>query len=80
MYDYRSEVIEQLASHGVRPKPSTPPDLIREYLSDLYRFEIRRLKARLLRGEFPKEQYLSRVVDLRMKYPLLSIPTRLWMR
>ena len=80
MYTYRDEVIEQLAIHGIRPTASTPPDIIRDYLSDLYRFEIRRLKARLLHGDFPKGEYRSRVVALRMKYPLLSIPTRLWIR
>ena len=77
--DYRPEVLEQLAGHGIRPKPSTPPDIIRDYLGDLYRYEIRRLKRRLLRGEFPKHEYLSRVVHLRLKYPLLSIPTHLWL-
>ncbi len=80
MYDYRPVILDQLALHGIRPKPSTPPDLIRDYLSDLYRFEIRRLKRRLLSGEFPKEEYQSRVVELRLRYPLLSIPLQLWMR
>ncbi len=77
---YRPEVLEELASHGVVPKPSTAPDFIRDYLSDLYRYEIRRLKRRLLSGDFPKEEYLSRVIQLRLQYPLLSIPIHLWMR
>lgn len=77
---YRPEVLEQLAIHGIMPKSSTAPDFIRDYLSDLYRYEIRRLKRRLLAGEFPKEEYLSRVVRLRLQYPLLSIPVHLWMR
>jgi hypothetical protein len=76
--EYRPEVLEQLAIHGIRPEPSTRPDFIRGYLSQLYRYEIRRLKGRLLRGEFPKEEYLARVVQLRVQYPLLSIPPRLW--
>ncbi len=75
---YRPEVLEQLSLHGIRPGPSTSPELVRDYLSDLYRYEIRRLKGRLLRGEFPKTEYLPRVVQLRVKYRLLSIPTRLW--
>lgn len=78
--DYRPEVLEQLALHGIRPGPATPPALIRGYLSALYRYEIRRLKGRLLRGEFPRHEYLSRVVHLRLKYPLLSIPTDRWLR
>jgi hypothetical protein len=77
---YRPEVLEQLAVHGIVARPSTRPDLIRGYLSDLYRYEIRRLKRRLLSGEFPKDEYLARVVQLRLRYPLLSIPLHLWMR
>jgi hypothetical protein len=77
---YRPEVLDELAIHGIVPKPSTRADLIRHYLSDLYRFEIRRLKRRLLAGEFPKEEYSSRVVHLRLQYPLLSVPVHLWMR
>lgn len=80
LYAYHPEVLEQLATHGIRPKPSTAPDFVRDYLSDLYRYEIRKLRRRLLSGEFPKEEYLSRVVQLRLRYPLLSIPPHLWMR
>jgi hypothetical protein len=73
-------VIEHLIGHGIHPRPSTSPDLIRSYLSSLYRYEIRKLRARLLRGEFPKAEYTGRVVQLRAKYPLLTIPLHLWMR
>ncbi len=78
MPTYRPEVLEQLAEHGIRPLPATPPSLIRDYLSDLYRYEIRRLRQRLLRGDIPKQNYSAHVVALRKRYPLLSIPTRLW--
>ena len=80
MPSYRPEVLDELAIHGMVPKPCTRPDLIRDYLSDLYRYEIRKLKRRLLAGEFPKQEYLARVVELRIRYPLLSIPVQLWMR
>jgi len=76
--DYRPEVLEELARFGVRPGPATPPGLIREYLSDLYRYEIRRLRSRLLRGEIPKADYANHVVGLRQRYPLLSILTKYW--
>jgi hypothetical protein len=76
---YRSEVLEALARHGIVPRETTPPLFIRDQLNDLYRFEIRRLKARLLRGEFPKTDYIGRVLDLRGKYMLLSIPVEEWM-
>jgi hypothetical protein len=76
--DYRPEVREQLAIHGIRPGASTSPELIRDYLSHLYRYEIRQLRARLLRGDIPRADYVTHVIRLRLRYPLLSIPTRLW--
>jgi hypothetical protein len=80
MYEYRKEILEQLLRHGIRPTPNTPPGLVMEYLNDLYRYEIRRLRNRLLEGRFPRSEYASRVVDLRRRYPLVSIPTRHWTR
>ena len=77
-YRYRPEVIDALARHGVRPLDDTTPAQIREHLNDLYRYEIRRLRARLLRGEFPKEEYVDRVLTLRGRYMLLSMPTSEW--
>jgi hypothetical protein len=67
-----------LLRHGVRPTSRTPPARVHAYLNDLYRFELRRLRARLLRGEFPKREYAARVIDLRKRYPLLSLTTRAW--
>jgi hypothetical protein len=72
--------MEILAGHGLRPGPDTPPALVREALSDLYRYEIRRLKQRLLAGAFPKEEYIDRVIELRARYWLLSVPTGRWVR
>ena len=79
-YDYAPEAIEVLAGHGLAPRPETPPALVREALSDLYRYEIRRLKRRLLAGEFPQDDYRARVIDLRRQYWLLSIPVHHWAR
>ena len=73
MYQYRRDVLEKLEAHGVRPHSETPPELVREYVNDLYRYEIRRLRDRLLRGEFPKNTYLDRVVSLRNKYSVLAL-------
>jgi len=72
-YRYRGVVLEKLEAHGVRPHPDTPPELVREFVNDLYRYEIRRLRDRLLRGEFPKNTYLDRVVSLRNKYSVLAL-------
>jgi hypothetical protein len=77
-YRYRREVLEQLATHGIQPTASTPPELVRELVTDLYRYELRRLRDRLVRGEIPKVGYYDRVVDLRRKYPLVSVHASEW--
>jgi hypothetical protein len=72
-YRYRSDVLARLETHGIRPHPTTRPELVREFVNDLYRYEIRQLRDRLLRGEFPKHTYLDRVVTLRNKYSVLAL-------
>ena len=72
-YRYKPAVLAQLEMHGIRPHAATSPDLVREYVNDLYRYEIRRLRDRLLRGEFPKHTYFDRVVSLRNKYSVLAL-------
>jgi hypothetical protein len=73
MYRYRCDVLEKLEVHGIRPHSGSPPELVREFVNDLYRYEIRRLRERLLRGEFPKHAYFDRVVSLRNKYSVLAL-------
>ncbi|MBI2189027.1 MAG: hypothetical protein HYU37_18155 [Acidobacteria bacterium] len=75
-YCYKREVLEQLASHGVRPTPATPPEKVHELLNDLYRYELRRLRDRLLRREIAKPDYYAHVLAVRRRYPLLS--RKLW--
>ena len=77
-YRYRPEVLEQLLQHGVRPTALTPPELVYDFLNDLYRYELRRLRKALVDGEIPKAGYYDRVVELRRKYPLVSIKPELW--
>jgi hypothetical protein len=79
IYRYRAEVIEQLWRHGVHPTTATPPELVHEFVSDLYRFELRRLRDRLLRKEIPKIGYYDRVVALRRVYPLISLKPAQWL-
>jgi len=78
-FRYRPGVLEELLRHGVRPTDRTPPALVRGFVNDLYRFELRQLRSRLMRGDFPKREYSGRVVGLRTRYPLLSLPDRLWL-
>ena len=72
-YRYRQEVRTLLWRHGANPKPTTPPELVHEFVSDLYRFELRRLRDRLVRGLIPRAGYYDRVVALRRQYPLVSL-------
>jgi hypothetical protein len=78
-YRYRPDVLEWLWRHGVQPTPSTPPDLVHDFVNDLYRFELRRLRDRLKRGEIAKAGYHDRVVDLRRQYPLVSLKAPEWL-
>ena len=80
MYDYAPEALEVLARHGLRPGPSTRPALVREALNDLYRYEIRQLRRRLLAGGIAREAYSGHVIGLRKQYWLLSIPMERWVR
>lgn len=78
-YRYRAEVLDQLAGHGVRPTECTRPELVHDFVSDLYRYELRRLRDRLLRQEFPKPEYFERVVQVRNRYRLLAMRPNDWL-
>ena len=75
---YRPKVLDELAGHGLRPRPDTSASRLREQINDLYRFEIRALRNRCRAGEFPTSELPVRVVELRKRYMLLSIPVAAW--
>jgi hypothetical protein len=77
-YKYHSHVLEQLWHHGIQPTPATPPQLVHDFVNDLYRYELRRLRDRLLRGEIVKAGYHDRVVEIRMRYRLLAMRAWQW--
>ena len=74
----KPEILEALAGHGLCPQPGTSPARLREQINDLYRFEIRKLRDRCRAGEFPVSELAPRVVELRKRYVLLSIPIAQW--
>jgi hypothetical protein len=74
----KPEILEALAGHGLRPRDDTPLALLREQINDLYRVEIRALRDRCRSGEFTIRELPARVVELRKRYLLLSIPVERW--
>ena len=79
-YRYPAELRAALEDHGVSPSDQTSPDLVRAYLNDLYRYEIRRLKQRHLKGQVSKADYVPQVIVLRKKYVALSLTPEEWER
>src|SRR5512144_3126562 len=73
MYSYRPDVLRHLLRHGVRPTSHTSPQLVRDFVRDLYKYEIRALRERYMRREFPKLEYAQRVDALRRRYPVLAL-------
>ncbi len=78
MHTYHQQILDELAGHGLIPRPDTPPQLLRDAVRDLYKYEIRRLRDRLIAKEIPKRDYAGHVVALRKRYWLLSVPTQVW--
>ncbi len=72
-YRYKPAVLAELAGYGVFPRPHTRPELVLDFMRDLYRLELRRLRDRLLRKEIAKAGYADHVLALRRKYPVVSL-------
>src|SRR5262249_54269513 len=77
-YTYYPRVLDQLRRHGLDPRPTTPPGRLRDAISDLYRYEISRLRGDRLAKRIRREDYAGHVVELRKRYLLLSIPVEMW--
>ena len=77
-FRYKPEILRQLAAHGVVPRPTTPPTVARGVVNDIYRYELRLLRDRYLVGEFSKQAYYDKVVEVRNRYPVMAVLTRHW--
>lgn len=77
-FRYHHRVLDELARHGIIPRSNTSPEFVHEFVNNLYLIEIRALKQRMLSGEILKVDYSKRVEELRNRYPVLSLPVRLW--
>lgn len=80
MFEYDEQLLEGLAALGIRPTPATPPERVKDHINDLYRYELRTLRDRLVRRAIPKQGYSDRVIALRRRYWMLSVPLHLWAR
>jgi hypothetical protein len=78
-YTYHPEILDALAHHGLRPRPSTSPSQLRDAVLDLYKYEIKRLRAAVVAGAIRRPDYAVHIVELRKRYWLLSVPTGMWL-
>jgi hypothetical protein len=78
MFLYDPDLLQALAALGIAPKPETSPGKVREAVNDLYRYELRQLRDQLVRRAIPKAGYSDRVIGLRRRYWMLSLPLHLW--
>ena len=77
-FKYRAIVLDELARYGVKPLPSTPPEMIRDFINDLYVIEIRALRDRVRAGLLAKQDLAASVRELRKQYMVLSIALEHW--
>jgi hypothetical protein len=77
-WEYPAEFRQALGDLGLAPTTATPPAVVRDALNDLYRYELRRMRDRLIAGAIEKSDYLDRVVALRKKYWPLTLPLWAW--
>ena len=78
VFRYHEPILEQLASHGLKPLPHSSPGRLRDAVRELYKYEIRRLRESLLAKRILKRDYAGHVIELRKRYRVLSVPIQLW--
>lgn len=76
-------MLAELERFGLRPRPTTDPEPVRDLLKTLYTHEIRLAKLRRrelerVLGPQPLEDYRREVHELKARYPLLGLPLELW--
>jgi hypothetical protein len=79
-FEWDRQMLESLEGFGIRPTAATPPALVKDYVGALYRYELRLLRDRLMRGEIRKPAYAGLVAALRPRYWMLSMPAANWAR
>lgn len=78
LFAWDPDMLRALAGLGVNPGPQTPPAFVKDYVSQLYRYELRRLRDRYVAREIGKAEFHALIVGLRPRYWMLSIPSVRW--
>ena len=78
MWSYPPELLDALLALGLAPTPATAPVFVRDAVNDLYRYELRAARDRLLAGLIEKRRYHDAVIALRKKYWMLTLPATAW--
>jgi len=81
---YRPEVLEELARHGIVPRPETPPERVYDLLKSIYTFEVREARMRhqerqRVLGPQPLDAYRQEIRALGERYPVLRLPPYHWL-
>lgn len=63
---------------GLRPRPDSPPALVRGAAHALYRYELRRLRDAHRAGHVAQADFSARVIGLRRKYWPLTLQLSAW--
>src|SRR5262245_9494859 len=77
-WSYPDDLVAGLRPLGVEPTSRTRPSVVREFVNDLYRYELRRLRESQRGRELDKAEYHARVVALRKQYWVLTLPPKAW--
>jgi hypothetical protein len=80
---YRPEVLEELALHGIVPRPETSPERVYDLLKSIYTFEVRAAKHRhrereRVLGPQPLDALRADLRALLDRYPVLRLPAPHW--
>jgi hypothetical protein len=77
---YPPELVAGLNRIGVPHSGDLSPAVTREAADDIYKDELRALRARLLAGEFDRARYVELIIELRKKFWILTLPLSAWER
>jgi hypothetical protein len=80
---YRPEILERLDAFAIFPQAHTDPVLVRDFLKALHTMEIRTIRVEQQKAErrgdrSTRRAYREKVIALREKYEILSIPVNWW--